>query len=201
MSTHDLNEPSPATASAAPRHARRNGARVRAALISMTIASGVCAQGAPGRYPPDVQREGFEAASLVDTAELAQMRGGFSVAGVEVDLGARIRTLINGQQVLESVLELSDRGLRLVESTPAPGLQQGITVDQVQQIVSVGTGTVSVSSRVSESGIVSFLTIDAFGQSIRHELTLDVTISNFSSLQRTLRAAALAEQATRSARP
>jgi len=54
--------------------------------------------------------DAFEALTVIDIDELAGMRGGFEVAGLQIDIGANIRTFLDGIQVLESVVNLTGSG-------------------------------------------------------------------------------------------
>lgn len=58
---------------------------------------------------------------LVSDAEMDTMRGGFVVSGLDVNFGADIRTYVNGDLVLQTVLNWGDEGAQTVQ-TAAPGL-------------------------------------------------------------------------------
>ncbi|MGI9362804.1 MAG: hypothetical protein ACR2O7_14785 [Parasphingorhabdus sp.] len=58
---------------------------------------------------------------LVSDAEMDKLRGGFAVSGMDVNFGANIRTYVNGDLVLQTVLNWGEDGAETTQ-TAAPGL-------------------------------------------------------------------------------
>ncbi len=73
---------------------------------------------------PPAQAEGSEAddlAILLPAEELEELRGGFVVSGMTVHFGADIRTYVDGELLLQTVLNLGPDGAETVQ-TAAAGL-------------------------------------------------------------------------------
>src|SRR6056297_32361 len=62
-------------------------------------------------------------APRVSDAELASLRGGFSIGGVELSFGAQVRTVVDGRVALETRLVPNGNGeWRRLDGTGAQGL-------------------------------------------------------------------------------
>lgn len=169
-----------------------------ALIAAMTMTAGHAQETSDGL---GLAAAGLDESAVANVLELQQLRGKFTVAGIELELGARVRTLIDGRQIFESILEPFEGGLRLGSSTLTGQGEQSASSQLAHAVIPVATGSVSIANRVTDQGVVTLLSVEASGQSIRHELSLDITVRNFAELQRSMRAAALAIQTSRSVRP
>ncbi|MGH2567226.1 MAG: hypothetical protein ACRDGA_02725, partial [Bacteroidota bacterium] len=50
----------------------------------------------------------FKSLTVIDEGELRRLRGGIRLGGLDMDIGARLRTVIDGSAVLESVVRLDE---------------------------------------------------------------------------------------------
>ena len=95
------------------RHIRR-GRMACAALLAVCCMSGLSA---PALASDD--QAVFASATLADTL-LAEQRGGFRFSGMDIRLGADIRTFLNNELVLHTILTIDENGfskLQTVSST------------------------------------------------------------------------------------
>jgi len=69
------------------------------------------------------QEDPFAGLEVLGAAEMAEKRGGFldAALGISLDLGANIRTAINGSLVLETLVQFSGSGATTVSHSVAPG--------------------------------------------------------------------------------
>lgn len=155
----------------------------------------------------------FESLEKVALNELENLRGGFLIAGLELEFGASVRTLIDGRPVLESHVIFTSDGPMVSNVANPPNsmaLQiQGeigdsqmaknagddmITVPSVFEdaggvIVNDGRGPTFVAHQATRERILSAIISRASGITARQEVELDVTIRNFREFQRAARSA------------
>jgi hypothetical protein len=172
----------------------------------------------------------FETLAVISADELAELRGGFEISGLQIDIGAYIRTFIDGMQVLESIVNLTGSdvtaagdpsvstvlniielpGLQIVD-TSAGGLA-GLR-DQIPDQVDLGAlndangvilndskGFTAALHQIDRSQIVSALVNTANGRHLRQEVDVTVDIANFKQFQRTARSARKAGALSRTGR-
>ncbi len=87
----------------------------RAVLASLAILPFSTAMAEP---PMDGDDAMFRQPTITD-AELDQQRGGFAFAGMEIKLGADIRTFLNSELVLHTVITMDDNGYSRVQTVGA----------------------------------------------------------------------------------
>lgn len=157
---------------------------------------------------------------VITDGELGAMRGGFRIAGLDISIGANMRTLVDGQVALESLITLSGTGPAvhsvtsrtaasgrpgltviagngsgptLLDVTPAtarlPGLEgsQGVVLNDAR-------GFTAALQLIRNDQIVSILLNQATGRTIRHEVSVDVTVRNFRQFQQAIRSATLRQE-------
>lgn len=154
----------------------------------------------------------FYGLETADLAELSDLRGGFNVGGLEMAIGANIRTFVDGALVLESVARVSPSGLvsEMVSSTANPpgggvtfnfGRETDVPLQDVAP-TNVGLGALAGDSgvaindsngfsaalhRVTQNQILGVIVNTADGRSLRQELNVDITVQNFGSFQQSIR--------------
>jgi hypothetical protein len=87
----------------------------RAVLASLAILPFSTAMAEP---PMDGDDAMFSQPTITD-AELDQQRGGFAFAGMEIKLGADIRTFLDNELVLHTVITMDDNGYSRVQTVGA----------------------------------------------------------------------------------
>jgi hypothetical protein len=142
-------------------------------------------------------QDAFAGLQTVDDRKLSHMRGGFSVAGINVAFGAVVTTMINGVAVLQTQFVATNAGLIANQSgpvtttsTPLAGLPgTKVTVAQGPsgpntQVVTVAapTGTTAAIATIGSQKIVNAIVSNASNQNISQQIELNVQLSNFNSV-------------------
>lgn len=170
----------------------------------------------PGTITP---ADAFETLAIISNDELAELRGGFEISGLQINIGANIRTFIDGAQVLESIVNLTGSNVTaggqlpvntVLNSTNLPGLQivdsstgglAGLS-DQIPDQVDLGAlndangvilndnkGFTAALHQINKSQIISALVNTANGRQLRQEVDVIVDIANFRQFQAMARSA------------
>ncbi len=151
---------------------------------------------------------GLETASL---DEMSALRGAFNVGGLEMAIGANIRTFVDGVLVLESVARVTPSGLvsEMVSSpaNPPGGVSFNFGGDSSVSLQDVAPGNVDLGAladdrgvaindsngfsaalhRITQNQILGVILNTADGRNLRQELNVEVTIANFGSFQQSVR--------------
>lgn len=85
---------------------RRKGHLLALACVSLWLVSGPLGAAAPAAAQFEC-----EGCVILDRAELAMQRGGFEFAGLKFEFGANIRSFIDNQLVLESMVSITSEGV------------------------------------------------------------------------------------------
>ncbi len=159
--------------------------------------------------PPADDFAGLETVSLT---EMSDIRGGFNVGGLEMAIGANIRTFVDGALVLESVARVTPSGLasQQVSSTASPpgggvtfnfGRETDVALQEVAPsnvdlgalaadngvAINDSNGFSAALHRITQNQILGVIVNTADGRSLRQELNIEITVQNFGSFQQSVR--------------
>jgi hypothetical protein len=156
----------------------------------------------------------FSEITVISNNELGGIRGGFRVGGLDINIGAIVRTFIDGRLALQSQLTVANNGsFKNTITSPAssgipgatviskngPSLQavtpKGVNLEGLEGsegiVINDGRGFTAVLQNVGRSRILNTIVNQSSGRKIQHKVDVDVTIKNFSQLQRATRRAVL----------
>lgn len=140
--------------------------------------------------------------------DLDELRGGFSIAGLDMELGANVRTYFNGVQVVETVVSITPGSVTTTSTQLAemPGLTivlgedfdtlAGLAMGQADlaglrgaggAVLKDESGVTAALSRITPDQFLGVLVNTASGRDVRFEMNLDVTIRNFTDFQQQVR--------------
>lgn len=140
--------------------------------------------------------------------ELEELRGGFSIAGLDMELGANVRTYFDGVQVIETIINISPGSVTTTTNQLAdmPGLTvvvgedfdalAALTMGEADlaglrgaggAVLKDESGVTAALSRITPDQFLGVVVNTASGRDVRLELTLDVTIRNFTDFQQQVR--------------
>jgi len=153
----------------------------------------------------------------VETAsldEMSDMRGGFSVGGLELAIGANIRTFIDGALVLESMAQVTASGMvsEVVSTATAPpgggvtfnfggdantslqdiapaNINLGALSDDKGVAINDSNGFSAALHRITQNQILGVIVNAADGRNLRQELDIEITVANFGGFQQSIRSA------------
>jgi hypothetical protein len=140
--------------------------------------------------------EAFELAEVVSDEELASLRGGFSWQGVEIGLGAEVRTYLNGELVLQTNINWTAKGAQTTQlvsgaltSADAAQLQAGIlssggiTMRVGQETVFLANQGQTAILHRTDGAIQNVLINRASNIEARQEIDAVLDLENFGSFQ------------------
>lgn len=151
------------------------------------------------------QAESFPA-QVLEEAQLAALRGGFSLRGLEMEFGASLRSFRDGRLLMETLVNITDQGTRTTTHIPhgldtvstgtdtAPGattsgVNLGGLADAGRVVVNDPRGVTAAVHQVTRQRILSVLVGRANDTALRQEAQVDVTVRNFSQFQQSVRQA------------
>lgn len=154
----------------------------------------------------------FAGLETVSLTEMSDIRGGFNVGGLEMAIGANIRTFVDGALVLESVARVTPSGLasQQVSSTASPpgggvtfnfGRETDVALQEVAPsnvdlgalasdngvAINDSNGFSAALHRITQNQILGVIVNTADGRSLRQELNIEITVQNFGSFQQSVR--------------
>lgn len=160
-------------------------------FAALLASAALCA--APAAHAAD-----FGDAEVVADEELQDMRGGFIVAGgYQIDFGAIVRTFVDGELALETLLSWSEAGAVIERSYGQVGQPLNELANDAQSqlnlpglstggsgiVLSDGQGATALIHRVIDGAFQNFVINDASGRDIRQEIELTITLPGFEASQ------------------
>ncbi|MEJ0061071.1 MAG: hypothetical protein WDM79_16505 [Terricaulis sp.] len=135
-------------------------------------------------------------AEVVDDAALDDMRGGFSVGGVEIGFGAVITTYSDGQMALATQLTWSEAGI-LVEETfgnlgqtlesLTPEERSALGLDAFAGaggvVINDETGVTALVHNVTEGALQNVILNTASGRNLSQAVDVTITLPGFEAVQ------------------
>lgn len=153
----------------------------------------------------------FTGIATYEKQELAGMRAGFiTAAGLEIDIGATVRTFVDGTKVMETVLTMTDPNAPARHLVPAPnddpgfpGLtfirqdgqgtaslsrHAGIDIPSLSGLEGLvlnrgGEGTAIALYRIGGGTILNFVAAGGAAGMLEQQLDIDITVRNFTAFQ------------------
>lgn len=145
-------------------------------------------------------------AQVLEEAQLAALRGGFSLRGLEMEFGASLRSFQDGRLLMETLVNVTEQGTRTttliphgldtatsgVDSTSGtgfPGIDLAGLADAGRVVVNNPRGVSAAVHQVTRQRILGVLVSRANDTALRQEAQVDVTVRNFSQFQQSVRQA------------
>lgn len=175
---------------------QRHAAWSLAAALAGFVAVGALVGPAAGR----LGLPGIFDSPAVSHAELAELRGGFSFAGVELSFGAEIRTLVDGRVALETRLVPTGSGT-WIHAGGSPGLPglvdpEGGFVDTASLpprladairggsgiVVNDSQGLTAILHQLPSGAPGSLIVNEATGRTVSQDIRVDIGVQNYGAI-------------------
>lgn len=150
----------------------------------------------PSSEPPIVSQDEFAGLEPLADQELAEQRGGFRWEGVDIDLGAEIRTYLNGELALQTNISWTPAGASTSQwvsaaLTPADAAQLqagiltsgGITMKVGDESVFLANGGQTAILHRTDGAIQNVLVNRANNVTGRQEVDAVLNLGNFDQFQ------------------
>jgi hypothetical protein len=133
---------------------------------------------------------------VLDDAEMADMRGGFSFGGVDFGFGAVITTYADGVRAMQTNLTWTDSGVAVsqmlgslgqelssmsAEQRAALGLE-GMT-DANGVVIVDGDGVTALVHNITDGALQNIIINNADGRDLRQEVDVTLTLPGFEAVQ------------------
>ena len=131
---------------------------------------------------------------VMNDADLAEHRGGFMVAGIDINFAAVVTTSINGVPALTTQLTWTDAGAIIQETigggvgissslTPDQLLALGLSPNAAGVVVQDSSGATQIIHNVTEGALQNILINTASDQDISQTIDVRLELPNFELLQ------------------
>lgn len=167
-------------------------------------AAGLAAAMAPQTLNDDADT--FYRGIVMDESELAELRGGFNIAGMQLDFGAELRTLIDNQVQLVTQMTFSRAGeMQIVSQSfsdatgkatqvgPGSGVSitditpDGVNLAGLADFTGVtlrdGQDFTAALHNITQNAIMSSVISNASGKDIQQAIDISVNVSNVGQLR------------------
>ena len=159
--------------------------------------------------------DSYDGSPVVSHAELRAMRGGLAIAGMDLQFGATVNTVVNGTLAAQTVLTLNNDGTMDQQTTfvngavvsPVSGSQlAALTNGKIDPAALKGAQGFAVNNVAGLTAALSGITLQHAdnvvinttpGVDIQQLVNMTLTIQNFGQINDALRASALAGRIAR----
>jgi hypothetical protein len=163
---------------------------VRAALLAVVFFA-ACA--APAWADDGGWGDGVE---VMSDEDMDAHRGGFEIAGLEINFGATITTLVNGTPALTTTLTWTDVGAVVEETIGAIGQDIGamsdaqrgaLGIDGLENaggvVIADEAGVTALVHNVTEGALQSIIVNNATGRDLTQDIDVTLTLPGFELIQ------------------
>ncbi|SDI91294.1 hypothetical protein [Billgrantia gudaonensis] len=188
--------------------------RLLGTMLLLTMASGMAAgvqaasffdelEGHPYRDPGDTNGFASPVLEVIDTTEMAELRGGFSINGLDLAFGARVRSMID-DVMQQTMVEFRNTGPHVISQTLTDPTGNAHNVNpssnNVANVSPVGIslpgmsnfsgmalndakGFTAVLHQITNQAIIGSVVSNASDRQISNQIDVDVSVNNMEALR------------------
>ncbi|WP_163577965.1 hypothetical protein [Halomonas faecis] len=140
---------------------------------------------------------------VIDTAEMAELRGGFSINGLDIAFGARVRSMID-DVMQQTMVEFRNTGPRVISQTltdptgnahdinPSTNSLVNVSPDGISlpgmsnfsgMALNDAKGFTAVLHQITNQAIIGSVVSNASDRSISNQIDVDIAINNMEALR------------------
>lgn len=147
-------------------------------------------------WPARAHADGLDGLKTLSDAELSEQRGGFRFGGMDISFGADIRTYIDGELALQTLINWTNEGAST--STFVSGVLTPASADQLRNgVLSTGSITMRVGDNTvylanggqtallqrTDNGIQNILVNTASHITLTQDVTATLTLDGYDSFR------------------
>jgi hypothetical protein len=153
--------------------------------------------------------DSYAGSPVVAREELRSMRGGLAIAGLDIQFGATVRTMVNGSLAAETILTLTDNGTLERQTTfldgavlrpvagdlanlPSSRIEAAALKDATGFVLNDPTGVTAALNDVTLQHASNIVINTVPGHDIQQFIDMQLTIQNFGQISTALHADMLA---------
>ncbi|MGD9968667.1 MAG: hypothetical protein AB7T59_19270 [Hyphomonadaceae bacterium] len=140
-----------------------------------------------------------EGVEVIDAKDMDALRGGFEVAGIEINFGATVTTLVNGVPALTTTLTWTDVGAVVDETIGELG--QDVSAMSPEQLATLGldglegaggiviadeAGVTALVHNITEGALQNIIINNATGRDLVQDIDVTLTLPGFELIQNAL---------------
>lgn len=161
---------------------RKDGASARRRRRRSGLIAGLAVLALSAMMASPARADAFADLEVASAADLADMRGGFTVNGVSFSLGADIRTLVDGALALSTNVTWSGAG-STVTAQAGDGFRLGADSNAAAVRASDQTGGIQVAHMTAPGDVMNLLVNTESGRFFQQQADFTITLHGFETTQ------------------
>ncbi|MGM0782523.1 MAG: hypothetical protein ACQEUM_00265 [Pseudomonadota bacterium] len=188
--------------------------RLLGTMLMLTISSGMAAGVQAAGFLDELESHGYQqpgysngfaspVLEVIDTTDMAELRGGFSINGLDLAFGARVRSMID-DVMQQTMVEFRNTGPHVISQTltdptgkahdinPSANSLVNVSPDGISlpgmsnfsgMALNDAKGFTAVLHQITNQAIIGGVVSNASDRSISNQIDVDISINNMEALR------------------